>query len=154
MYETAEIIRQDGIIIRPHHISIGSLKCSINQRHQAVPKRLLPCSTIVCILAPTTGREVCLRLWPPLSTKTLSIMHRLLCTLLCMQIDKDTTLREPRTSYKSQWKAGWQYQLTDQLLPNSGTDGGRREDTLWRAIRMRKFPKNAIGERRMWTAVK
>ncbi|RMX48481.1 hypothetical protein pdam_00008479, partial [Pocillopora damicornis] len=46
-------------------------------------------------VAPTTGREVCSRLWPPLSTKTLNIMHRLLCTLLCMRIDKDTTPRHP-----------------------------------------------------------
>ena len=45
-----------------------------------------------CILAPTTGREVCPRIWPPLSTMTLNIMHRLLSKFLYMRIDKDTTL--------------------------------------------------------------
>ena len=33
-------------------------------------------------------------------------------------------------------------------------DGGRRGYTLWRATRMRWFPKNAMIKRRLWTAVK
>ena len=49
----------------------------------------------VCISFPTTEREVCLGLWPLTSTKTLNIMHSLICRLRPLRIDKDSNVYEP-----------------------------------------------------------
>ena len=53
---------------------------------------------------------------------------------------------------------GWLTILTNRSVVakqrRKSLDGGWREDTLRRATSMRKFPKNDISERRMWTAVK
>ena len=48
----------------------------------------------------TKPREVYPRLWPSTSTKTPHTMHSLISGLHPLRIDKDSSVREPRTSSK------------------------------------------------------
>ena len=107
----------------------------------------------ICISAPTTRQEVCSRLWPSSSSKTLNTIQSLWCRQRQVRTDKGFSVPEPRTS---NW--GWVIRPNNRSVVARqryrSLDGGCKEDSMWRATRIREFPENAVMKRRMLTAKK
>ena len=100
-----QITEYDGISIIPNQMLIRVCKMendpAATDKIQKVVVMYALKLLFVCIsFPPTKPREVYPRLWPSTSTKTPHTMHSLISGLHPLRIDKDSSVREPRTSSK------------------------------------------------------
>ena len=108
----------------------------------------------LCISVPTTWRDVGPFLWPSSSTRTPHIIHKLVWQFRPLRIDRTPVLVNHGHPVGNIDRLG---NKTNQQISGFQTMiqelGWRMEgDSLWRATRIREFPRVAVMDGRMLTA--